>query len=272
MKNLLFYIITLFTLCSCGELKEEIWVYPNKDVRLEVSISMGKEQGSGMLSPALGLLNACLGNDAMDGSSIAERAESENFAFDTVILLKNQPALRYDSLLLDITRKDRQNLFTKQEREKLARALNRLTQASQVSFNADSRKNSFTMAFKMGRTSWNDLLLVGQGMQKMNATYDAASANSNFFFTIEKDRFIRGNYLINANVLNLRLQDRYAGIVKLLGDNNYTYVSIVHLPGKTVHTDNALSVISNDGKTVTTTLTLDDLSAGNTIGNTVQFE
>lgn len=273
MKNIVLLIAILLTLCSCGELKEEIWVYPNNDVRLEVSINMGKEQGVEMLSPALGLLDACLGSNAEISSSIAERAERDGFMFDTVISLKNQPALRYDSLLLMLNRKDQQNQFTKQEKEKLAKAINHLAQVSQIAFNADSQKNTFMMAFKMGRIGWNDLLFIGQGLQKMNKIYNVASTDpDHFLFTVEDNRFVRGNYLINASALNLRLQSGYSGLIKLLGNNDYKYISIVHLPGAVQKTTHPLSVISNDGKTVTTTLNLDALNARTTIGNTILFK
>lgn len=282
-KLLLILGITL-CVCSCGTIKEEIWIYPDQKAELEFSMELGKE----MSDPFSSSLSSLLGNfSGGDSSSLQPKitgnftimglpVNNEEMAIDTTLFLKGNPEIRYDSILQQIVALDSTQCLSETQQAQFAQQLHNLLTDSRIRFRNNVPGYFMVFSLKTGKTDLQELYSLGNYMKMLMADgKNNLQKKESFLFRLEKNSFKRGQLAF------------WQDIFSLAGDNSGNmdfiqiflnkmkmkeFVSIVHLPGKIKSVTNPVSILSADRKTATTTLTREELDQGKSFESIIKFK
>ena len=285
MKRLLFAVVTLFTLCSCGEVKEEVWV-TNSDIRVDITWDMTKEPSTGGFSfgsllSKLGSympssVNTALMKTAFEKMGVPYNGQTK---IDTAIYVDKLSFFNYNNLLAAIKSKDTKKILSNKEQIALAKALTKAAKGAWAKCNIDCAANKYI--FKV-HTEWvdiDDFNTISKNLYKIDKEYgldlhNAFNGCNSFLFAPTQKGFTRGTCdyarLIDVNGTGPFASD--SRVKYIFGEGkSYEMVSIIHLPKPVKIFNNSKTKLSSDRKTVTVKLTASDMSGGTTLFNVIEY-
>ncbi len=285
MKRLVFAVVTLFTLCSCGEVKEEVWV-TNSDIKVDVTWDMTKEPSTGGFSfgsllSKLGSympssVNTALMKTAFEKMGVPYNGQTK---IDTAIYVDKLSFFNYNNLLAAIQSKDTKKILSNKEQIALAKALTEAAKGAWAKCNIDCAANKYI--FKV-HTEWidiEDFNTISKNLYKIDREYGLDLHNvfdgcNSFLFAPTSKGFTRGTCdyarLIDVNGTGPFASD--SRVKYIFGDGkSYEMVSILHLPKRVVSVSNSKAKLSSDKKTVTLKLTASDMTNGQTPQNVIRY-
>lgn len=285
MKRLLLAVVTLFTLCSCGEVKEEVWV-TNSDIRVDVTWDMTKEPSTGGFS--FGSLLSKLGsyipssvNTALMKTAFEQMGVPYNgqTKIDSTIYVDKLAFFNYNNLLAVIKSKDSKKILSSKEQAALAEALTRAAKGAWAKCNIDCAANKYI--FKV-HTEWVDLddfNTISKNLYKIDKEYgldlhNAFAGCNSFLFAITNKGFTRGT-CDYARLIDVNGDGPFASdsrVKYIFGEGkSYEMVSVFHLPKRVRSMSNSRAKLSSDKQTVTLKLTASDMSGGRTPANDIRY-
>lgn len=285
MANKLFLILWIVLgSWSCGTIKEEIWIHPDQKATLEFSMELGKEMSDPFSSSLSTLLGGISGSDS---SGIQPKitgnltimglpVNNEEVVLDTTLLLKDYPEIGYDSILKQIVELDSTQCLSETQRAQFAQQLHDLLADSRIRFQNNVPGYFMVFSLKTGKTSLQELYSLGNYIKILIADHkNNFQKEKSFLFRLGKNSFERGQLAFWQDIFSLTGdKDGHMDLIQMFLNKMKMkeFVSIVHLPGKIKSVTNPASVLSTNRKTVTTTLTHEELEQGKSFENIIKFK
>lgn len=282
MNKLIAFLFIAFTTVSCGTIKEEIWIDADQQIQLEFSMALGKE----MTAPFAKAFGSLFGGNFSADTSFHPQitgnfsvmgipVNNQDIVLDTLIYLKDMPELQYDSILFMVTKSDSAQKMSLSQQQNFSRKLYRLLSSTVVHVQNNSPECFLFVSLKTGKTPMDELTEIGHGIKTIweDSIYRKPNA---YFFTFNKRRFERGSLSLwdkaayQTNISDDGGMNRF--IEALLKQMQIKeWISVIHTPYEIKNTTHPESRLSADRKTVTVSLTPEDIKAGKTFENKITF-
>ena len=287
MRRFLLIIFAAFTLCSCGQVKEEIWVNQDEQLKFDITWDMTKEPISGGFSfgsllsklgsymPAS--VNTTLMKTAFENMGIPYNGQTK---IDSTIYVDKLAFFNYDNLLAAIKAEDTRKVLNNKEQVALAKALCNAAKGAWANCNIDCVANKYIIKVHTEWINIDDFNTISKNLYKIDEEYGLdlhyafEGCNNSFLFYPSNRGFVRGTcdyaHLIDVNGSGPFASD--SRVKYIFGDGkSYDMVSVIHLPKKVSSMSNKSAKLSSDKKTVTLTVTASQMAAGITPANEIRY-
>lgn len=283
MNKLTIALCLAVILTGCGNLKEEIWIYPGERAQLAYSLELGKEMadpfsqamGSALLhtKPDAKVKPQYRGSFSLMGAPV----NNQDVMVDTTVYFRDMSEYTRDSLLLYIVQVDSLNRLSSGQRGELAGKLHGLLHHASVHVGNNTPGHFLQLSVRTDTVALEDLYTIGRYYKTLSQQDDTLHNPADFMFTTARGKFLQGRISFWKDLLNFGFVSTQGGGMSFLESmlqncKPQQYLTVVHLPGKVKSVDHPLSVISEDGRTVTTTLSAQDLEGGVTFENVIKYK
>lgn len=284
MNKITIALCLAITLIGCGNLKEEVWIYPGQRAQLAYSMELGKD----MADPFAEAVGAMLFQTKPDAkvkpkytgsfSLMGAPVNNQGITVDTTVYFRDMGEYTYDSLLLYIVQTDSLHRLNSTQHEELAGKMYELLSNASFHVSNNTPKHFLSFSFRTDTVALKDLYTIGRYYKTLLLNPgDTLHSPEDFMFSTEKGKFLQGKMSFWKDMLSFGAatgQGQQMNFLETLLQSlkPQQYLTVVHLPGQIKSVSHPLSVISEDGCSVTTTLSAQDLEGGVTFENVIKYK
>ncbi len=287
MKRVLILAVMAMALSACGEVKEELWVNENNEMKLDLTWDMAKEPSTGGFSMSSLLTKLGSYMPSSINETVMKRAFEQmgvpydgQTYIDSTIYFDKISDLNYETLLKSIEEADEKHVLSSAEQKELAQAVVNSTKGGYARCHIDCSQNIYLAE---GHTGWikvEDYNTMSEGLYKLDNAYNLDLHNvfdgcgRIMLYSVYNEGFTRGScdwaHLIDVNGSGPFASNSKVGYI--FGDGkSYEMLSIFHLPKPVASMSNSKATLSDGNKTVTLRLTASDMNSGKTPQNVIKY-